>query len=260
MSAGRLVFEVTGLNVYYEGDRVVADVDLEIEANLVTALIGPSGCGKTSVLRSLNRMNDLIPAATVTGKVLFEGDDVYADGSDPLELRRRAGMIFPRPNPFPKSIFENVAFGVRSHDMPDVEPRVEQGLRAAFLWDEVKDRLDSSALALSAGQQQRMCVARALAVDPEVLLMDEPCLDLDPESTGEIEDLIRALKQKHTIVLVTNNREQAARVSDMTAFFGFDPAAGGGSVGRVVEYDRTDILFTHPSDRRTEDYVTGKLG
>jgi phosphate transport system ATP-binding protein len=260
MSAGRPVYEVTGLNVYYDGDRAVADVELEIEPNRITAMIGPAGCGKTSVLRSLNRMNDLIPAATVTGKVLFNGEDVYADGVDPLELRRRAGMIFPKPNPFPTSIFENIAFGPRSHEMSDVEPRVERGLREAALWEEVKDRLDSSALGLSKAQQQRMCIARALAVDPDVLLMDEPCSALDPESSGEIEDLMLTLKQDHAIVVVTHNREQAARVSDMTACFGFDPAAGGGRIGRVVEYDETNAVFTHPSDKRTEAYVTGKLG
>jgi phosphate transport system ATP-binding protein len=260
MSTGRPVYEVTGLNVYYEGDRVVADVDLEIEPNRITALIGPSGCGKTSVLRSLNRMNDLIPAATVTGKVLFNGEDIYGDGVDPLEVRRRAGMIFPRPNPFPRSIFENVAFGPRSHGMPDIGPRVERGLREAALWEEVKDRLDAVSLGLSEGQQQRMCIARALAVDPDVLLMDAPCSVLDPEATGEIEDLMIALKRQHSIVVVTHNHEQAARVSDMTACFGFDPAAAGGRVGRVVEYDHTDAVFTHPSDKRTEDYVTGKLG
>ena len=256
------VFELRDLSVSYGGAPAVGDVSMEIHKNLVTALIGPSGCGKTTIIRCLNRMNDLIPGAKVGGEVLYRGIDLYGDRVDPVELRRRIGMVFQKPNPFPKSIYENVAFALRVHGMKDdLDARVERALRQAALWDEVKGRLKKSALGLSGGQQQRLCIARALAVEPDVVLMDEPASALDPISTSRIEDLLHDLKREYTIVIVTHNMQQAARVADMTAFFSVEvDAEGDRRRGILVEYDETATIFTRPADKRTEDYVTGRFG
>jgi phosphate transport system ATP-binding protein len=244
--------QTRGLGVAYGGEPAVEDISLTIPRNRVVAFIGPSGCGKSTLLRCFNRMNDLIPAAEVTGEVLFHGRDLNAPDVDPVEVRRRIGMVFQKPNPFPKSIYENVAFGLRVNGYRgDVEEKVEWSLRHAALWDEVKDRLGESALDLSGGQQQRLCIARALAVEPEILLMDEPASALDPIATGRIEDLIAELKKDYTIVIVTHNMQQAARVSDFTAFL---------YMGRLVEYGDTDRLFTNPREPRTEQYITGRFG
>ena len=255
-----IVFETRALTVSYGKAPAVSDVDLSIYRNLVTAIIGPSGCGKSTFLRSLNRMNDLVPSAKIEGEVLYHGQNIYGDGVDPVEVRRRIGMVFQKPNPFPKSIYDNVAFAPRVLGMKDdLDGRVEEALRGAALWDEVKDRLKRSALALSGGQQQRLCIARALAVEPEVILLDEPASALDPISTAAIEDLMHELKQHYTLVIVTHNMQQAARVADMTAFFSLQ-VDGGDRHGILVEYDETAKIFTHPSDKRTEDYVTGRFG
>jgi phosphate transport system ATP-binding protein len=244
-----------GLNFYYGATRALQDISVAIQPNLVTAFIGPSGCGKSTFLRTLNRMNDIIPGTRVNGRVLIDDADIYGPGVDVVTLRRRVGMVFQKSNPFPKSIFENVAYGLRINSMTgsrsDTAARVEESLQQAALWDEVKDRLQESALALSGGQQQRLCIARALAVRPEILLMDEPASALDPIATQRIEELIYDLKQTYTIVIVTHNMQQAARVSDFTAFFW---------LGRLVEYDRTDKIFTNPTEKLTEDYVTGRFG
>ncbi|MBC7107082.1 MAG: phosphate ABC transporter ATP-binding protein [Firmicutes bacterium] len=250
----RVKMEVRGLSVYYGKTPALSHVDLAIRANHVTALIGPSGCGKTTFLRTLNRMNDLIEGVRVTGRVLLDGEDIYRPGTDVVALRKRVGMVFQRPNPFPMSIYDNVAFGPRIHGLRDrrrLNEIVEKALRDAALWDEVKDRLRSSALGLSGGQQQRLCIARLLAVEPEVVLMDEPTSALDPVSMLKIEELIQDLKATYTIVIVTHNMQQAARVSDTTAFF---------LSGELVEYGPTDAIFTRPRDRRTEDYITGRFG
>ena len=251
------ILKVKDLSFYYGDFQALKDVSLDIEANKVTALIGPSGCGKSTLLRCLNRMNDLIPAATITGQVLFEGQDLYAPHIDPTEIRYQIGMVFQRPNPFPKSVFDNVAFGPRINgfrgDLPDL---VEGSLRRAALWEEVKDRLKSSALALSGGQQQRLCIARALAVEPRVILMDEPCSSLDPIATLAVEDLMRELSQDYSIVIVTHNMQQAARVSDHTAFL----MAGQERVGELIEYGESRQIFTNPQDERTEAYITGRFG
>jgi phosphate transport system ATP-binding protein len=255
------IFGIEGLNVYYDGNRAVADIDLDIAKNEITALIGPSGCGKSTLIRCLNRMNDLIPSATVTGHVRYHGQDLYAPEVDAVEVRKRIGMVFQKPNPFPKSIFDNVAFGPRVLGMDDVEGRVQRALEHAALWDEVKDRMDSNAFGMSGGQQQRLCIARAIAVDPDVILMDEPCSALDPISTGKIEDLMMRLKEEYSIVIVTHNMQQAARVSDMTAFLIVElDSTEKNRTGRVIEFDKTDKIFTNPTDKRTEDYVTGKVG
>jgi phosphate transport system ATP-binding protein len=255
------IFDIRGLNAYYGGHRAIADVNLEIARNEITALIGPSGCGKSTLIRCLNRMNDLIPSATVTGQVLYHGQDLYGPDVDAVEVRKRIGMVFQKPNPFPKSVFDNVAFGPRVLGFDDVEERVEKALDRAALWDEVKDRLDSNAFGMSGGQQQRLCIARALAVDPDVILMDEPCSALDPISTARIEDLMMELKENYSIVIVTHNMQQAARVSDMTAFLIVELDSGEKHrTGRVVEFDGTGKIFTNPSDQRTEDYVSGKVG
>ncbi|MCC7034157.1 MAG: phosphate ABC transporter ATP-binding protein [Acidobacteria bacterium] len=247
--------DVDRMNFYYGAKRALDGISIQIRANLVTAFIGPSGCGKSTFLRSLNRMNDIIPATRVEGTVLIDGQDIYAPGVDVVELRRRVGMVFQKSNPFPKSIFENVAYGLRINDMArskaELADRVEESLRQAAIFDEVKDRLQDSALALSGGQQQRLCIARALAIRPEILLMDEPASALDPIATQRIEELIYDLKKTYTIVIVTHNMQQAARVSDHTAFFW---------LGRLVEYDRTDRIFTAPAEKLTEDYVTGRCG
>ncbi|RDI75786.1 phosphate ABC transporter, ATP-binding protein [Gaiella occulta] len=257
-----VVFDVTDLNVSYGGKLALKDVSLEIRKNFVTAFIGPSGCGKSTFIRCFNRMNDLIPGAKVDGTILYHGRDLYASGVDPVEVRRRIGMVFQKPNPFPKSIYDNIAFGPRVLGMKKgLDDRVERSLRAAALWDEVKDRLEDNALGLSGGQQQRLCIARALAVEPDVILMDEPASALDPISTSRIEDLIHELKSEYTIVIVTHNMQQAARVADMTAFFSVELREDlGGRHGILVEHDKTAKIFTNPSDRRTEDYVTGRFG
>ncbi len=259
--SGETVFELNDVTVSYAGKPAVKDVSMSIAANEITAMIGPSGCGKSTLLRCLNRMNDLIPTASVDGEVLYHGQDMYGPGVDPIEVRKRIGMVFQKPNPFPKSIFDNVAFGPRVLGLEDVEQRVERALRGAALWDEVKDRLDSNAYGMSGGQQQRLCIARAIAVDPDVILMDEPCSALDPISTGKIEDLMLELKDEYSIVIVTHNMQQAARVSDRTAFLIVELSATEKERwGQLVEYDETDKIFTNPADSRTEDYVTGKVG
>ncbi len=237
------------------------DVSLDIHKNAITALIGPSGCGKSTVLRCLNRMNDLVPSAKVDGRLLYHGVDLYGDQVDPIEVRRRIGMVFQRPNPFPKSIYDNVAYGLRILGMRDnLDDRVEQALRSAALWDEVKSRLKRSALSLSGGQQQRLCIARAIAVQPDVILLDEPASALDPISTSAIEDLMHELKSEYTLVIVTHNMQQAARVAEMTAFFSLEVKDDGSRHGILVEYDATEKIFTHPADERTEGYVTGRFG
>jgi phosphate transport system ATP-binding protein len=243
-----------GLNFYYGGFLALDAVSLQFGQNEVTALIGPSGCGKSTYLRCLNRMNDLIPGIRVEGRVLLEGENIYDDQVDVVSLRRRVGMVFQKPNPFPKTIFENVAYGLRVNGVRDgstIAERVEQSLRISALWDEVKDRLHASALSLSGGQQQRLCIARALAVQPEVVLMDEPASALDPLATLKIEELIHNLKTRYTIIIVTHNMQQAARVSDNTAFF---------YMGKLVEVEKTDIMFTRPKQKQTEEYITGRFG
>jgi phosphate transport system ATP-binding protein len=250
-----LKIDVQGLNFYYGAKQALADITIGMRANLVTAFIGPSGCGKSTFLRTLNRMNDIIVGTRVEGSVKIDGDDVYAPGTDVVGLRRRVGMVFQKSNPFPKSIYENVAYGIRLNGLVEnkarLQERVEESLRQAALWDEVKDRLHESALAISGGQQQRLCIARALAIKPEVLLMDEPASALDPIATQRIEELIYQLKKDYTIVIVTHNMQQAARVSDDTAFFW---------LGKLVEFDKTERIFTAPNEKLTEDYVTGRFG
>ena len=247
--------DVSRMDFYYGNHRVLQDINLAILPNEVTALIGPSGCGKSTFLRSLNRMNDIIPGARVEGSIRIDNQDINASSVDVVDLRRRVGMVFQKSNPFPKSIFDNVAYGLRINHMTrsreETRRRVEASLRAAALWDEVHDRLHTSALALSGGQQQRLCIARALAIEPEILLMDEPASALDPIATQKIEELIYHLKTKYTIVIVTHNMQQAARVSDVTAFFW---------LGKLIESDRTNKIFTAPSEKLTEDYVTGRFG
>ena len=255
-----VVFAVDDLSVHYGTNLALSGVNLDIYRNLITAMIGPSGCGKSTFIRCLNRMNDLIAGVKVGGKVSYHGEDVYGSDADPVEVRRRIGMVFQKPNPFPKSIRDNVAFAPKVLGMKgNMDERVERALHGAALWDEVKDRLDRSALALSGGQQQRLCIARALAVEPEVILLDEPASALDPISTAAIEDLMHELKSDYTLVIVTHNMQQAARVADMTAFFSLE-VAGETRHGVLVEYDETAKIFTHPSDKRTEDYVTGRFG
>jgi phosphate transport system ATP-binding protein len=255
-----VVFGVEDLSVHYGDNLALAGVRLDIYRNLITAMIGPSGCGKSTFIRCLNRMNDLVPGVKVGGQILYYGEDLYGPNADPVEVRRRIGMVFQRPNPFPKSIYDNVAFALKVLGMKDdLDGRVEEALRGAALWDEVKDRLKRSALALSGGQQQRLCIARALAVEPEVILLDEPASALDPISTAAIEDLMHELKRDYTLVIVTHNMQQAARVADMTAFFSLE-VEGGDRHGVLIEYDETARIFTHPSDKRTEDYVTGRFG
>ena len=251
-----------GVSVGYGGVAAVRDVSFDIARNQITALIGPSGCGKSTLLRTLNRMNDLIPTAEVSGSVFYNGEDVYAPDVDPVEVRRRIGMVFQKPNPFPKSIYDNVAFGPRLNGVKrGLDDLVEETLLRAALWDEVKHKLKTSGLALSGGQQQRLCIARALAVSPDVVLMDEPCSALDPMATLRIEDLMRELKRDYTIVIVTHNMQQAARVSDRTAFLTVDvDRQHDQRVGMLVEFDDTETIFTNASDQRTEDYITGRFG
>jgi phosphate transport system ATP-binding protein len=256
-----VVFDVRDLSVFYGDVRAVRDVTLPVLRNRITALIGPSGCGKTTVLRCLNRMNDLIESARVEGTILYHDVDLYDPRVDPVEVRRRIGMVFQKPNPFPKSIYDNIAFGPKIAGYSgDMDELVERSLQRAALWDEVKDKLKQSAMALSGGQQQRLCIARAVAVQPDVILMDEPCSSLDPIATSRIEDLMQELVEDYTIVIVTHNMQQAARVSDRTAFFTVDVDEEGHRTGTVVEYDQTEVIFTNPRERRTEDYVTGRFG
>ena len=261
VSEREAVFEARDLAVYYGDQRAIDGVNLDIYQRLITAIIGPSGCGKSTFLRTLNRMNDLVPTASLTGQLRYRGIDLYGPGVDAVEVRRRVGMVFQKPNPFHSSIYDNVAYGLRILGMKrDLGERVEKALRAAALWDEVKDRLNDSALGLSGGQQQRLCIARAIAVEPEVVLFDEPASALDPISTSAIEDLMHELKRDYTLVIVTHNMQQAARVADMTAFFGLEVNADGSRHGVLVEYDETEKIFTNPSDKRTEGYVTGRFG
>jgi phosphate transport system ATP-binding protein len=250
--------ETRDYSLYYGDFQALGGISIEIQANQITAIIGPSGCGKSTLLRSFNRMNDLIPGVRVEGQVLLDGQDIF-NGTDVVELRRRVGMVFQKPNPFPKTIFDNVVYGPRAHGVKSkarLAEIVERSLRAAALWDEVEDDLHKSALALSGGQQQRLCIARALAVEPEIILMDEPCSALDPIATLRIEELMRVLKKKYTIVIVTHNMQQAARVSDRTAFL----LMNDHRAGELVEYDVTTNIFTNPRDQRTEDYITGRFG
>jgi phosphate transport system ATP-binding protein len=255
-----IVFDVDALSVAYGSNVALRDVSLDVYRNLITAVIGPSGCGKSTFIRCLNRMNDLVAGVKVDGRILYHGEDLYGPEADPVEVRRRIGMVFQKANPFPKSIYDNVAFAPKVLGLKeDLDGRVERALRDAALWDEVKDRLKRSALALSGGQQQRLCIARALAVEPEVILLDEPASALDPISTSAIEDLMQELKREYTLVIVTHNMQQAARVADLTAFFSLEEVDGD-RAGVLVEYDETAKIFTHPSDRRTEGYVTGRFG
>jgi phosphate transport system ATP-binding protein len=256
------VFELHDISVHYDSNPAVKDISMDVFRNNITALIGPSGCGKSTLIRCLNRMNDLIPSAQVDGRLLYHGEDLYGPNVDPVQVRKLIGMVFQKPNPFPKSIYENIAFGPKTLGMKgDMDEIVERALRGAALWDEVKDRLGDNAYGMSGGQQQRLCIARCIAVNPDVILMDEPCSALDPISTGKIEDLMLELKQDYSIVIVTHNMQQAARVSDMTAFLIVELTADERSRwGEIVEYDDTEKIFTNPSDRRTEDYVTGKVG
>ncbi len=256
------VFKLRNVSVYYGENLAVRDVNLPIYENEITALIGPSGCGKSTILRSLNRMNDLIPGAKVGGEVLYHGQDVYGSDVDPVQVRKLIGMVFQKPNPFPKSIYENIAFGPKTLGVKgNMDEIVEEALVGAALWDEVKDRLKDNAFGMSGGQQQRLCIARAIAVKPEVILMDEPCSALDPVSTFKIEDLMYELKSDYTIVIVTHNMQQAARVADRTAFFtvASDDEAGS-RVGVLVEHNRTEKIFSRPKNQKTLDYVTGRFG
>jgi phosphate transport system ATP-binding protein len=258
-SESSVKMDMKQVSVYYRSFRAVAEVSMPVYAQKITAIIGPSGCGKSTLLRTLNRMNDLVPGARVAGEVALDGDPLYGPGIDVVDVRRRVGMVFQRPNPFPKSIYDNVAYGPRLYGMrrkSDLNEVVEKSLRAAALWDEVKDKLNQSGMALSGGQQQRLCIARALAVEPEVLLMDEPCSALDPVATLKIEELMQELKSDYTIVIVTHNMQQAARVSDYTAMM----MMRDDRAGEMIEFDVTDTIFTLPKDKRTEDYVTGRFG
>jgi phosphate transport system ATP-binding protein len=261
LSSRDQVFALDNVTVSYAGKPAVADVTLSIPKHLITAFIGPSGCGKSTLLRSLNRMNDLVPGASITGPVRYHGTDLYEAGIDPVEVRRRIGMVFQRPNPFPKSIFDNVAYGPRALGMKgNIADRVEGALRRAALWEESKDILKRSALGLSGGQQQRLCIARALAVEPDVLLLDEPCSALDPISTARIEELMTELRNDFTLVVVTHNMQQAARIADATAFFSLAPIRTGSRAGVLVEFGPTTQLFSNPTDSRTDDYVQGRFG
>jgi phosphate transport system ATP-binding protein len=257
---GEVVFDLQELSCFYGSFRAVREISIQIRRNEITALIGPSGCGKSTLLRSFNRMNDLIDSARVTGRILYHGVDLYGPAIDPVEVRRRIGMVFQKPNPFPKSIYDNVAFGPKAAgfrgNRSELDDLVEASLRRAALWDEVKDKLDQMATALSGGQQQRLCIARAIAVEPEVILMDEPCSALDPVATLKIEELMRELTENYTIVIVTHNMQQAARASDVTAFL----TMGDDRAGYLVEMNATEEIFTRPANRLTEDYITGRFG
>ena len=258
MNQSETIIQARGLNVHYDGSPAVSDVSLDFARNRITAIIGPSGCGKSTLLRCFNRMNELIPSARITGEVLLEGQNIYAPGVDPTDIRYQVGMVFQKPNPFPKSIYDNVAFGPRINGFRgNMGELVERSLHRAALWDEVKDRLNVSALSLSGGQQQRLCIARALAVEPSVILMDEPCSALDPIATLAIEDLMRELSEHYSIIIVTHNMQQAARVSNYTAFLLSDERNAGGS---LVEFGESRLIFTNPEDERTEAYITGRFG
>jgi phosphate transport system ATP-binding protein len=249
-----IILESKGLNIWFGSNQAIKDVYLKIAKNKITAIIGPSGCGKSTYLRSLNRMNDVIPICSIEGEVLYRGKNIYSPDVDVVDLRKKVGMVFQKPNPFPKSVYENIAYGPKVHgikDKSELNTIVEETLKAAALWEEVEDRLQSSAMGLSGGQQQRLCIARAMAVKPEIILMDEPCSALDPISTAKIEDLMFELKQDYTVVIVTHNMMQAARVSDHTAYF---------LLGELIEYDKTINVFENPKDKRTEDYITGRFG
>jgi phosphate transport system ATP-binding protein len=253
--------DVRSLTLYYGKFKALGDIAMQIPSNNITAIIGPSGCGKSSLLRTLNRMNDLVPIAHVEGEIILDGENIYAPGTDVVDVRRRVGMVFQRPNPFPKSIYDNVAYGPRLyglHRRADIDDKVQQSLEQAALWEEVKDKLQLSGMALSGGQQQRLCIARALAVQPEVILMDEPASALDPVATLKIEELMQSLKENYTIVIVTHNMQQAARVSDFTAFMMIDSPQT--RTGTLVEFDETPQVFTNPKEKQTEDYVTGRFG
>ena len=255
------VFNVEGVDAIYGSKAAIKGVSMEVYRNLVTAIIGPSGCGKSTYIRCFNRMNDLIPGFKQTGTIRYHGQDISASSIDPVAIRRNIGMVFQRPNPFPKSIYDNVAWGCRVLGMKDgLDERVERALMQAALWDEVKDRLKASGLSLSGGQQQRLCIARAIAVEPDVVLMDEPASALDPIATQAIEELMHSLKSQYTFVIVTHNMQQAARVADMTAFFSISRGGEGERYGELIEYDATEKIFTNPADKRTEDYVTGRFG
>jgi phosphate transport system ATP-binding protein len=259
---GAVVFDLADVEVQYSGVTAVQGVNLQVAAHEITAFIGPSGCGKTTVLRALNRLHDITPGAKVLGRITYHGEDLYSPRVDVAEVRRRIGMVFQKPNPFPKSIYDNVAYGpkINGRKRSELGDLVEKALQQAALWDEVKDKLKKSALGLSGGQQQRLCIARAIAVEPDAILMDEPCSALDPIATARIEDLMQELKPDYTIVIVTHNMQQAARASDRTAFFTADVDDAGRRVGRLVEFDATEQLFTQPSDPRTEGYITGRFG
>ena len=255
------IFEVREVGVSYGGTPAVRNISMDIGKNRITALIGPSGCGKSTLIRCFNRMNDLIPAASVDGSILYHGQDLYGTGVDPVEVRKLIGMVFQKPNPFPKSIYDNIAFGPRVLGMKgDMDAIVERALTRAALWSEVKDRLKDNAYQLSGGQQQRLCIARCMAVEPDVILMDEPCSALDPIATAKIEDLMLELKDRYSIVIVTHNMQQAARVSDMTAVLMPEVRDGDVTIGHIVEYAETDKIFTNPDNKRTEEYVTGRVG
>ncbi|HRV93916.1 MAG TPA: phosphate ABC transporter ATP-binding protein PstB [Anaerolineae bacterium] len=257
-SNGKYALDLQDVHCYYGSFRAVKGVNLKLQEKKITAFIGPSGCGKSTVLRSLNRMNDLIPGGRVEGRILFRGKNLYDPDVDPVEVRRRIGMVFQKPNPFPKSIYDNIAWGAKINGFKgNMKELVEQSLRSAALWEEVKDKLDQSGLGLSGGQQQRLCIARAIATQPEIILMDEPCSALDPIATLKIEDLMRELVKNYTIVIVTHNMQQAARASDYTAYYLMDKSD---RAGELVEYGETDQLFTNPKDKRTEDYITGRFG
>jgi len=253
------ILEAKKLDIFYDDFKAVTEVDMQVQRNKITAIIGPSGCGKSTLLRAFNRMNELVPGSTIQGEVIFNGQNLYSSEVDPVEVRHRIGMVFQKPNPFPKSIYDNIAWGARIHGFKgDMDELVVYSLKQAALWDEVKDKLDQSGLALSGGQQQRLCIARALAVQPEIILMDEPASALDPIATLKIEELMQELKQNYTIVIVTHNMQQAARASDYTAMMMLTD--GESRSGTVIEFDETNVIFTRPKDRRTEDYVTGRFG
>ncbi|MGJ3244478.1 MAG: phosphate ABC transporter ATP-binding protein PstB [Elainellaceae cyanobacterium] len=255
------VFQVENTSYYYGSNLAVKGVHLDIPASKITALIGPSGCGKSTVLRCFNRLNDLIPGARIDGRITYHGTDIYSKKVDPTELRRKIGMVFQKPNPFPKSIYDNIAFGARINGYQgDMDELIERSLRGAALWEEVKDKLKESGLSLSGGQQQRLCIARAIAIEPEVILMDEPCSALDPISTLRIEELMQELKERFSIIIVTHNMQQASRVSDMTAFFNAEATEAGGKVGYLVEYDKTETIFQNPKQEATQQYVSGRFG
>jgi phosphate transport system ATP-binding protein len=259
--AKEIVFSLNDVGVQYGGVPAVEDVTFDMFKNEITAYIGPSGCGKSTIIRCLNRMNDLIPSASVTGTINYHGQNLYGSNIDPVQVRKRVGMVFQKPNPFPKSIYENIAFGPRVLGMKGkMDEIVERALRRAALWDEVKDRLKHNAFGMSGGQQQRLCIARCLAIEPDVILMDEPASALDPISTGAIEELMLELKERYSIIIVTHNMQQAARVSDRTAFFNVTKVEEGKRVGALVEFNPTQKVFTNPDDKRTEDYVSGKFG